>query len=207
MISRLLLFSRQLPLRTQHSPRAICRMASTFQLPSSPGVRVSIPHNLTQAQLLAFPAFKNWLSTLQKSLALQESQRDHEFHAQPYELQSIIVQAVDWFGGQGTKLGFVKLIADVRNGEGESLPGAVFLRGGSVAMMVSIGTFYFCHALEMGSTYTPNLQITLSMLKVLVLDTISCCLAVCYICLCATGYRTAVKCYVQQTYCCKESNC
>jgi ADP-sugar diphosphatase len=49
---------------------------------------------------------------------------------------------VDWFGS-GQKLGFVKLIADLRNDGGESLPGAVFLRGGSVAMMV-IHALFIC---------------------------------------------------------------
>jgi ADP-sugar diphosphatase len=44
------------------------------------------------------------------------------------------VQAADRFGGG--RLGFVKLAADVRNARDQTLPGAVFLRGPSVAMLV-----------------------------------------------------------------------
>ena len=39
-----------------------------------------------------------------------------------------------FFGGGN--LGFVKLKADISNDEGEKLPGIVFLRGGSVAMLL-----------------------------------------------------------------------
>lgn len=35
-----------------------------------------------------------------------------------------------------SKIGFVKLKAEIANDADEHLPGAVFLRGGSVAMMV-----------------------------------------------------------------------
>jgi len=113
---------------------------STFTLPHSSTV-VSLPSNLTREQLLCFPAFKHWISTLQASLALQKTQKNHEFHKQPYELGKIEVQAVDWFGPE--KLGFVKLIADVENLEGETLPSAVFLRGGSVGMMVRRDHFIY----------------------------------------------------------------
>lgn len=93
--------------------------------------------SITRDQLLAFPAFKTWLSTLQKSLAKQKASPTHEFHKSPYILRGIHIQAVDYFGG-GKKLGFVKMKADVSNDLGESLPGSIFLRGGSVAMLVSI---------------------------------------------------------------------
>jgi len=49
-------------------------------------------------------------------------------------LRSIEVQAADFFGGG--RLGFLKFKAEVSNEKGERLPGSVFLRGGSVAMMV-----------------------------------------------------------------------
>jgi hypothetical protein len=74
------------------------------------------------------------LATLQRSLARQHGQ-SHEFHSGPYALRRIDIQAVDFFG-RG-RLGFVKLRADVSNDNGESLPGSVFLRGGSVGMLVS----------------------------------------------------------------------
>lgn len=107
---------------------------STFALPAtSPKVRVHLPEDLQEDQLLSFPAFKNWLSTLQHSLSLQKNQA-HTFNSAPYKLRSINIQAVDFFGGR--RLGFVKLKAEVSNDNGESLPGSVFLRGGSVAMMV-----------------------------------------------------------------------
>lgn len=113
----------------------------TFTIPSS-GDAVdaseltvnSTPENLSREQLLAFPAFKIWLSTLQRSLARQKNP-SHEFHKNPYVLRGIEIQAVDFF--RGGRLGFVKLRADVSNQDGESLPGSVFLRGGSVGILVS----------------------------------------------------------------------
>jgi ADP-sugar diphosphatase len=108
---------------------------STFSLSTNnTSIPVSIPADLTQDQLLSFPAFQNWHATLQDTLALQRSNPLHEFHDAPYELRKIDVQAVDWFG-KG-RLGFVKMSVDVRNDKEERLPGCVFLRGGSVGMMV-----------------------------------------------------------------------
>ena len=108
---------------------------STFTLPDfAPPVSVRLPSDLSQDQLLSFPAFRTWKSALEHSLSLQRSDPQHPFHALPYRLRSIEVQSVDVF--RGGRLGFVKLKADVSNDDGESLPGSVFLRGGSVAMMV-----------------------------------------------------------------------
>jgi hypothetical protein len=89
--------------------------------------------SISQSQLLSFPAFKTWLSSLQKSLALQKA-ATHEFHKSPYLLRQIDIQAVDYFGAG--RLGFVKMKAIVSNDSGESLPGSIFLRGGSVAILV-----------------------------------------------------------------------
>ncbi|OCL08369.1 ADP-sugar diphosphatase [Glonium stellatum] len=109
---------------------------SSFTLPqSNPPCTVNLPSSLTEQQLLNFTAFKNWISTLQHSLSLQAS-RGHTFHASPYKLRKIDVQAVDYFGGE--RIGFLKLQAEVSNDEGEKLPGAVFLRGGSVGMLLII---------------------------------------------------------------------
>ena len=109
-------------------------MASTNYLPgTSPPIPVNLPSDLPLDKLLAFPAFKIWNSTLLHSLSLQTSP-SHPFFKAPYSLRSISVQSVDYFGGQ--RLGFVKLKAEVENDEGERLPGSVFLRGSSVAMMV-----------------------------------------------------------------------
>lgn len=107
---------------------------STFTLPNSePEVPVHLPSNLSKEQFLSFPPFKTWISTLQRSLSIQE-QQSHAFYSAPYKLRKIDVQSVDFFGGK--RLGFIKLQAEVSNDIGEKLPGSVFLRGGSVAMMV-----------------------------------------------------------------------
>ncbi|KAJ5107830.1 hypothetical protein N7456_004505 [Penicillium angulare] len=105
---------------------------STFTLPESQTRVNSIP-DLAKEDLLSFPAFKVWISTLQHSLKRQEIS-SHEFHGDPYILRKIDVQSIDRFGGG--RLGFVKLKADVSNSQGESLPGSVFLRGGSVGMLL-----------------------------------------------------------------------
>ncbi|KAI4104055.1 MAG: hypothetical protein L6R37_003461 [Teloschistes peruensis] len=107
---------------------------STFTLPcSNPAVAVNLTSNLSQEQLLAFPAFQNWVATLQHSISTQQNQH-HTFHAAPYKLRKIDIQSADFFGGK--RLGFLKLQAEVSNDKGEKLPGSVFLRGGSVGMML-----------------------------------------------------------------------
>ena len=106
---------------------------STFRIPSSE-ISVKLIPDLSKDQLLSFPAFKTWISTLQHSLSIQE-EKSHPFHANPYKLRNIEIQAVDFFGGD--RIGFIKLKAEVSNDGGEKLPGSVFLRGGSVAMMVT----------------------------------------------------------------------
>ncbi|KAI4166309.1 MAG: hypothetical protein LQ342_000199 [Letrouitia transgressa] len=107
---------------------------STFTLPNSePEVPVHLTSDLSKEQLLTFPAFRNWLSTLQRSLSNQEN-TSHTFHTAPYQLRKINIQSADFFGGN--RLGFVKLQAEVSNDNGEKLPGSVFLRGGSVGMML-----------------------------------------------------------------------
>ncbi|KAL4981123.1 hypothetical protein BDW66DRAFT_124019 [Aspergillus desertorum] len=94
---------------------------------------VSCPPELSKEDLSRFPAFRVWFATLQRSLRRQEYPL-HAFHKDPYVLRKIEVQAVDFF--KGGRLGFVKLKADVSNAGGESLPGSVFLRGGSVGMLL-----------------------------------------------------------------------
>ncbi|KAL2181129.1 uncharacterized protein P884DRAFT_274950 [Thermothelomyces heterothallicus CBS 202.75] len=113
---------------------------STFQHPEY-HIPITLPEGLSQSQLLSFRPFANWLATLQTSLAAQHSSPDHPFHRDPYALRSITVQSYDLFGtakggGSAPRLGFVKLTSRVANGAGETLPGAVFLRGPSVAMLV-----------------------------------------------------------------------
>ncbi|RAL14242.1 putative NUDIX family hydrolase [Aspergillus homomorphus CBS 101889] len=112
---------------------------SSFTIPrdldraASESIPVSSTADLSQDALLRFPAFRIWLNTLQRSLDRQQ-QPSHEFSQDPYVLRKIDIQAVDYFGGG--RLGFVKLKAEVSNGNGETLPGSVFLRGGSVGMLL-----------------------------------------------------------------------
>lgn len=109
---------------------------SSFTLPSTdPPVTVKLTADFSKDQLMSFPAFNTWFSTLQHSLSLQ-CRASHPFHAAPYLLRHIEIQAADFFG-EG-RLGFLKFQAEVSNEEGERLPGSIFLRGGSVCMMVGI---------------------------------------------------------------------
>ncbi|KAH6854817.1 hypothetical protein B0I37DRAFT_40245 [Chaetomium sp. MPI-CAGE-AT-0009] len=109
---------------------------STFQHPDY-HIPITLPTGLSQSQLLAFPPFNAWLTTLQTSLTTQRTTPTHPFHADPYTLRAVTVQAFDLFGPE-QRLGFVKLTSAVTNAAGEALPGAVFLRGPSVAMLVML---------------------------------------------------------------------
>ncbi|RMZ89718.1 hypothetical protein DV736_g3056, partial [Chaetothyriales sp. CBS 134916] len=114
-------------------------MTKTFILPSVPGeptVEVTIPSTLEPEQLLKFKAFEVWLKTLRQSFRLQ-SEKTHAFHRrrERYYLRSINVQSVDIFGGK--RIGFIKMETVVRNEtDDQPLPGIVFLRGGSVAILM-----------------------------------------------------------------------
>ena len=124
-------FLRPLTPTTLPKPRA---MSSSFTLPrTDPPVTVNLVQDLSQDQLLSSTAFKTWLDTLQHSLSTQQVP-NHPFHASPYKLRRIDIQTVDFFGG--SRIGFVKLKAEVSSDDGQKLPGSVFLRGGSVGMMV-----------------------------------------------------------------------
>lgn len=112
--------------------------STTAQIQNSPfvpsdSIALSLPKDLTEDQLHSFPAFKTWITALLKTLNSQSSPK-HPYHAHPYRLHGITVQAIDRFSGG--RLGFVKLKADVRTDDGQSFPGSVFLRGGSVAMLL-----------------------------------------------------------------------
>jgi ADP-sugar diphosphatase len=102
-------------------------------------VPVKFTKETSKDQLEEFPAFKTWVTTLKSSLDSQ-TQADHPFREAPYKLKSVTIQSVDHFGKDKVtnkpKLGFVKLLADIRNAKGEYLPGISFLRGGSVAMLM-----------------------------------------------------------------------
>ncbi|RMJ23756.1 nudix family hydrolase [Aspergillus sp. HF37] len=131
---------------------------SSFTIPRVDGadsLPVNSPAGLSRDALLAFPAFSIWLSTLQRSLARQH--RDsHEFHRSPFVLRRIDIQAADFF--KGGRLGFLKLKADVSNGDGESLPGSVFLRGGSVGMLLILQPNDIPPSAEQGSHAVLTIQ-------------------------------------------------
>lgn len=84
---------------------------STFTLPNSnPECPIRLPSDLSKDQLLSFPAFKTWISTLQHSLSIQGN-KSHVFHSAPYKLRTVNVQTVDFFSGG--RLGFSKHIFGV----------------------------------------------------------------------------------------------
>lgn len=66
------------------------------------------------------PPFADWLGRMD---SLKEKMR----------LKRVEVQAVDLFR---TQVGFIKFVAEVEDAEGDPCPGAVFMRGGSVAVLV-----------------------------------------------------------------------
>ena len=59
----------------------------------------------------------------------------HPFHHDPYILRPTTVQAYELFG---KRVGFLKLTSDISDRAGEWLPGAVFLRGPSVSILVML---------------------------------------------------------------------
>ncbi|KAH7037281.1 NUDIX domain-containing protein [Microdochium trichocladiopsis] len=132
-------------------------MATTFN--AQPGnIPVSLADGLSPNTFASFKPFNKWLDQTTRSLALQASNPDHPFHDDPYTLRSVTVQAFDMFGG--SRLGFVKMTADVRNGAGESLPGAVFLRGPSVAMLVMLIPEHPASQEGSGSSIPPGAKVS-----------------------------------------------
>lgn len=67
-----------------------------------------------------------------KSLAHQ-SHPNHPFNKKPFQLKKITINSCTKFG---SKIGFLKVTANVSNEDGILLPGVAFLRGASVAMLV-----------------------------------------------------------------------
>ncbi|KAJ4409889.1 hypothetical protein N0V91_002365 [Didymella pomorum] len=129
-----------------------------------PPINVSLPDSLPADKFdklltsdsnpkaaFTFPALDNWLAKLFQNFDLQTHEA-HPFHKHPYKLRSLDVQAVDWFWqgrpGHEDKLGFMKIQskietdAYIHDGEEKArvdwIPGAVFLRGGSVAVLIIV---------------------------------------------------------------------
>jgi len=105
----------------------------TIRMMSTSTPTPKLPPNLTQDQLSTFRPYTSWLGALTSSLSQQRANPDHPFHSNPYVLRSLTVSHADFFG---SRIGFLNVAAEIKNSSGESLPGTVFLRGGSVAMLV-----------------------------------------------------------------------
>ncbi|KAG9189352.1 ADP-sugar diphosphatase [Alternaria panax] len=111
----------------------------------TPPVPVYLPWNLSTKQFkellpdnpehgepaFGFPALRNWLTKLVNIMDAQND-KSHPFNNDPYQLRELDIEAADWF--KKDKLGFVKLQSSIENRTGW-VPGAVFLRGGSVAIL------------------------------------------------------------------------
>lgn len=102
-------------------------------------VEVRLTDNITRDQLLNFEAFTTWRQTLGENLRRQKDP-GHPFHPCQYSLRRITLQSVDWKqtkdGRPPTAILFLKFEALIQNDRAETLPGIVFLRGGSVAMLM-----------------------------------------------------------------------
>ncbi|PVH71589.1 hypothetical protein DL98DRAFT_95044 [Cadophora sp. DSE1049] len=124
----------------------------SFELPDfDPPVVITLAKDLdskfNKSVLLAYEPFVEWVEQLKRSLDLQRTGvgnfgEKHPFHDDPYELKNIHIQAVDFFGKEGKeRIGFLKYKALIENqkgkdGEPMELPGLIFMRGGSVAMLM-----------------------------------------------------------------------
>lgn len=114
----------------------------TFNLPGwNPAVSVKHDSGISKDQILNFRGFETWQRTLKSSLNRQRFS-DHESYDDPYELKWIEIQSYDLVGEPGTPVKdqnviFIKMKANVVNKSG-SLPGIVFLRGGSVAVLIIV---------------------------------------------------------------------
>ncbi|OJD36022.1 nudix family hydrolase [Diplodia corticola] len=90
---------------------------------------------LTEDLALNFTAFRDWSRTLRKNLSLQASKSGHTFSQDPWTLDRINIHAATFFG---PRVGFMQIEAKLRrdNEEPRRLERVVFLRGGSVAMLM-----------------------------------------------------------------------
>lgn len=111
---------------------------STTQLTDwEPIVSVILPSGLSEEALLQFKPFVDWKAALKDSIEEQKL-HDHPFNDAPYELKHI---RVDSFDRVRDRLLFVKIFAHIENKNGETLPGVVFLRGGSVTVLMILRPF------------------------------------------------------------------
>lgn len=97
-----------------------------------------VSEELTKEHLLGFIPFQNWKQSLKHALSLQQDTKH------PWKIESIRVLSVVWFPTQRgpPRPGFIKLEANVVNDNPDKkpnwVPGTVFLRGDSVAVLVRL---------------------------------------------------------------------
>jgi len=88
-------------------------------------IPVTAEAGINVAVVTATNQFQNWLASIDDT---------------KFTVNSIHLQSVDMFGP--TKVGFIKLKCDATDTKGNRVPGIVFMRGGSVAMLVVINKKY-----------------------------------------------------------------
>lgn len=82
-------------------------------------------NDVDQDKLTSFAPFNNWMRAIEHSVSTTPG----------YELRSIDIQSIDYFG---SRIGFLKFRAELIHPNNHALPGVTVLRGGSVAMLVVI---------------------------------------------------------------------
>jgi ADP-sugar diphosphatase len=117
---------------------AILEMPKSFELqswthPVPVTVADGLPIEVNEEVLLKFTAFDNWLRGLRENL-VRQSNSAHTYHADPFRLQELKVHSVTMFG---PKIGFMNIEVMLRkNNKPRELDRVVFLRGGSVAVLM-----------------------------------------------------------------------
>jgi 8-oxo-dGTP pyrophosphatase MutT (NUDIX family) len=92
-----------------------------------------LPIDFDEEVLLKFPAFDNWLKRLKTNLSRQE-RSSHTHHSDPFRLHGLKIHSVTMFG---SNIGFMNIEALLRKEqEPKNLDRVVFLRGGSVAVLM-----------------------------------------------------------------------
>lgn len=120
-----------------------CFNLEGFNPPVTVTLAINLDPKFNKHLLEKYEPFVEWVKQLKTSLDLQKeeeenSEKRHPFHDDPYELKSIHIQAVDFFG---SRIGFLKYRAIIQNERGNKgkpmqLPGSIFMRGGSVGMLM-----------------------------------------------------------------------
>eukprot|EP00427_Karlodinium_veneficum_P002619 CAMPEP_0169165436 /NCGR_PEP_ID=MMETSP1015-20121227/59415_1 /TAXON_ID=342587 /ORGANISM="Karlodinium micrum, Strain CCMP2283" /LENGTH=316 /DNA_ID=CAMNT_0009238035 /DNA_START=20 /DNA_END=971 /DNA_ORIENTATION=- len=122
-------------------------LAKTMLLIGVSRVEVTVEHaNIDLEKVINAVPFKEWVEKVGRN-------RD-------IVVKSVIVQSVDMFG---PRVGFIKFKADIEV-EGKSTPGIVFMRGGSVVILVLLkceGQLYTLmvkqHRMPMAETFFPEI--------------------------------------------------